>query len=166
MRWIVGTRCVALLVASFVAGALFPTRRELIAAVTIVLLLAVALVALKARARGLVAPRRSRFEEALRARGRRAGRPEDLERCERALGWRVYAPRDFDHHVRPLLRALVVHRVKERLGIDLEADPSAGVGAVDAELLALAGDVSSESLFDRNLVTSDIARYLERIEDL
>jgi hypothetical protein len=163
---VVVTRSVVLLAASFVAGTVYPAQRELIAAVTIVVLLAACLLALNARVRGLVAPRRSRFEDALRASERRPGRPDDLERCERGLGWRVYSPRDFDHHVRPLLRALILHRVKDRLGIDLEAVETPAAGAVDAELLALAGGEKADALYDRNIDTRDIARVVGRLEAL
>ena len=79
----------------------------------------------------------------------------------------TYEPSYFDFRVRPILRELIRHRVRERHGIDLEADPAAGIGRIDRELLDLASPRKAEDIYGRvNIETHDIARMVTRIEAL
>jgi len=69
--------------------------------------------------------------------------------------------------VRPILRELIRHRVRERLGIDLEAEPGAATGRVHRELLDLLSARKAEELYgSANIQTNDIARMVTRIEAL
>ena len=147
-------------------GLVIPGRRQTIALLWILALLGYGLLELNARSRGLVRER-SRFDNLLEDPPRERLAPEDLRRFERALGWMTYEPSYFDFRVRPILRELIKHRARERLGVDLDADPGSGRDRIDRELLALVSDRKAESIYGRsNIETSDIARMVTRIEAL
>ena len=147
-------------------GLILPGRRTTILLLWVLAMLAYGLLELNARSRALVRER-SRFDNLLEDVEREPLVPDDLRRLERALGWMTYEPSYFDFRVRPILRELIKHRAREHLGIDLDADPQAGRGRIDRELLALASDNKAEAIYGRsNIVTSDIARMITRIEAL
>ena len=115
--------------------------------------------------RSLASRGKSPYEQILLAPVYKKVRPADLVRYERILGRKIYTPGDFDHTVRPLLRTLIRHR----LGFDGQALADAALtpgGALDGELSGLIGKVPAEALYGRNLVTADIERMVDRIEDL
>ena len=147
-------------------GAFFPGRRETVLLVWVIAMLAYGLLELNAWSRGLVRERAG-FDALLEDPPTERLAPEDLRRLERGLGWMTYEPSYFDFRVRPILRELIRHRVRERHGIDLEADPAAGIGRIDRELLDLASPRKAEDIYGRvNIETHDIARMVTRIEAL
>ena len=147
-------------------GVLFPGRIQTIVLSWILAMLAYGLLELNARSRSLVRER-SRFDQILEEPERETLVPDDLRRLERGLGWMSYEPSYFDFRVRPILRQLIHHRVRERLGIDLETDLDKARGRVDRELLALASERKAESIYGHgNIETHDIARMVTRIEEL
>ena len=150
--------------AAGVLGIVFPDRRHTIMMIWVLALLAYGLLESNARTRVLVRER-SRFDRLLEDPEREPLAPEDLKRLERGLGWITYEASYFDFRVRPILRELIHHRVRERLEVDLEADPSGAVGRVDPELLDLASDRKAAELYGaRNIETPDLARMITRIE--
>lgn len=147
-------------------GVFFPDRRETIALSWVLAMLAYGLIELNARSRLLVRER-SRFDQILEDQPRETLIPDDLRRLERGLGWMSYEPSYFDFRVRPILRELIQHRVRENLGIDLETDPDAARDKLDRELLALLSTRKAESIYGYgNIYTHDIARMVTRIEAL
>lgn len=152
-----------------IAGAfafIYPDRRHEILVFWVLFMLAYGMVELNGRNR-LLLRQATAFDRVLAAEAREPLIPEDLRRLERGMGWMSYEPSYFDFRVRPLLRELIVHRVRERLGIDLAEDLSAGVGQVDPELLNLASPKKAQELYGtRNIETTDLARMVTRIEAL
>lgn len=147
-------------------AALFPGRRHTIVLMWVLAMLAYGLLEMNARSRGLVRER-SRFDKLLEDPQREPFVPDDLRRLERGLGWMTYEPSYFDFRVRPILRDLIRHRVRERLGIDLEADPGAASGRIERELLDLASDRKAHEIYGHaNIETPDILRMVTRIEAL
>lgn len=147
-------------------GVLFPGRRHTILLLWVLAMLAYGLLELNSSSRSLVRER-SRFDKLLEDPAREPLPPEDLRRLERGLGWMTYEPGYFDFRVRPILRELIRHRVRERHGIDLEAEPEAAEGRVHRELLDLLSARKAEELYgNANIQTHDIARMVTRIEAL
>jgi hypothetical protein len=107
----------------------------------------------------LLTRERSEFDNALASTTHRSVRPDDLARCERTFGWKTYTARDFDHHVRPLLRELLEHRVGEagRSGATFQLGP---------ELRALSAGAEAEATYGETVTTDDVERIIRRIEDL
>ncbi|MDQ3752543.1 MAG: hypothetical protein M3333_06595 [Actinomycetota bacterium] len=115
--------------------------------------------------RGLAVRGKSPYAQILQAPASRRIRPADLVRCERAFSRKVYTPGDFDHSVRPLLRALIRHRLASGgVGVDRRTQPADGV--LDDELNGLIGKAPAETLYGRDLLTADIERMLHRIETI
>ena len=149
-----------------VLAIVYPDRRHTIMLIWVLALMAYGLLESNARTRVLVRER-SRFERLLEDPVDEPLVPEDLKRLERALGWMTYEASYFDFRVRPILRRLIHHRVLERLGVDLNADPSGVVGRVDPEILDLASERKAAELYGaRNIETPDIARMITRIEGI
>ena len=145
---------------------MFPDRRHEILVFWVLAMLAYGMVELNGRNR-LLLREATAFDRVLAVEDPEPQIPEDLRRLERGLGWMSYEPSYFDFRVRPLLRELIVHRVGERLDIDLTADLTAGVGRVDPELLNLASRKKAQELYGtRNIETTDLARMITRIEAL
>lgn len=145
---------------------MFPDRRHEILVFWVLTMLAYGMVELNGRNR-LLLREATAFDRVLAVEDREPQIPEDLRRLERGLGWMSYEPSYFDFRVRPLLRELIVHRVRERLDINLTEDLAAGVGRIDPELLNLASPRKAEELYGRrNIETTDLARMITRIEAL
>ena len=158
-----------LLLASLAAGTvaiILPERTALAAVVWILVLAAYVLLELNAHSRSLLGEH-SRFDQILAAHARERTLPEDLKKMERGLGWMSYEPSYFDFRVRPILRDLIAHRAKERLGIDVQKNPTEAAGLVDVELLNLSGTRKAEALYGtRNITTHDLARMVRNIEKI
>jgi hypothetical protein len=140
------------------ALALWPDRSHAIVAAWAVAMLTWGLLKAVGGARPL-ASRRSEFDQALAIPAHPSERPEDLARCERIFGWKAYPARDFDHHVRPLLKELLEHRVGEasRSGAVLELGP---------ELQALREGAGAEDTLGAIVTTEDVERIIRGIERL
>ena len=140
------------------ALALWPDRSHAIVAAWAIAMLTWGLLRAVGSARFLAAGR-SEFDKGLETPGPRRVRPEDLARCERIFGWKTYPARDFDHHVSPLLRELIEHRVGEagRSGTVLELGP---------ELQALREGAAAEATYGPIVTTADVERIIGRIEEL
>ena len=152
---------VALLVA-----VVFPGLRHTAFVLWVIALLAYGLLEANAHSRRLLAEA-SRFDRLLEQEAEEHYIPEDLKRLERGLGWMSYEPSYFDFRVRPILRELIHHRAREHLGLDLEEEPAAAVGRLDAELAGLLSEKKAAELYGgRNLHTPDLARMITRIEQL
>ena len=148
------------------AGVMLPDRRHTVFLLGVLALVGYGLLELNSQSKALVRER-SRFDRLLEEQEPEEHVPEDLKRLERGLGWMTYEPSYFDFRVRPVLRDLICHRARERLGLDLEADPGSGAGKIDPELLNLVSGPKSARLYGgRNLHTEDIARMITRIEAL
>jgi hypothetical protein len=138
------------------AASLWPGRAHAIVAAWAVGMLAWGLMRAVGAVRSLTADVTSGFDRTLADVRRTAARPEDLARCERILGWKNYQARDFDHHVRPLLRTLIEHRLGAR----------GARAALDPELVAVMGSADAETIYGDNVTTADVERVLESIERL
>lgn len=114
--------------------------------------------------RALVRRGRSPYDQTLHPPGDSKTPPADLVRCERIFGRRIYSPGDFDHAVRPLLRTLIRHRLSFEHRVTL--DDAYAHEVMSPELVGLAGNEPSETLYGRNLATTDIERILNQIETL
>ena len=163
-------RFIALIVlTSLAAGTVavvLPERTALAAVLWILVVSAYVLLELNAHSRSLLGGH-SRFDQVLATHSREPMLPEDLKKMERGLGWMSYDPSYFDFRVRPILRDLIVHRAKERLGIDVLKEPLAAAGKVDVELLNLSGTKKAEALYGtRNITTEDLARMVRNIEKI
>jgi hypothetical protein len=156
-----------LLLASLAAGTVavvLPERTALAVVVWILVVSAYLLMELNAHSKSLLGEH-SRFDQVLASHSRDRILPEDLKKMERGFGWMSYEPSYFDFRVRPILRELIAHRAKERLGIDVASDPQAAAGKVDVELLNLSGTRKAEALYGtRNITTEDLARMVKNIE--
>ncbi len=113
--------------------------------------------------RSQVARGKSPYDQILQTHVYNRMRPADLVRCERTFGRKLYTPGDFDHSVRPLLRTLIRHRLAFGGGVLDDVAHAAGE-KLDGELSGLIGRVPAETLYGRNLLTSDLERMLDRIE--
>jgi hypothetical protein len=92
-------------------------------------------------------------------------RPADLERIERRLGWGRYSTGDFNYRVRPMLRRLVAHRLREGHSIDLDDAGDRARALVSTELWDhVIAKQSPDS--DGVIRTADIERMVEEIEAL
>ena len=145
---------------------ILPDRRHEVLMFWVLTMLAYGLMEINSHNR-LLLREANAFDRVLHTEEREHLVPEDLRRLERGLGWMSYEPSYFDFRVRPLLRELIVHRVRERLDIDLDKDLSAGAGRVDAELLNLVSKRKADELYGRrNIETPDLDRMITRIEAL
>lgn len=158
MRWRAWAGAAVVACATVGALALWPSRSHAIVAAWAVGMLAWGLLKAVGGVR-LLARGRSEFDNALARASHRSVRPDDLARCERTFGWKTYPARDFDHHVRPLLRELLEHRMGEarRSGAALQLGP---------ELRALSEGAEAEATYGATVTTDDVERIIRRIEDL
>lgn len=145
--------------ATAAAALLWPGRAHAIVAAWALTVLAWGLLRAVGTARLLVRDEQSTFERALLTPAHQTVRPDDLARCERIFGWKSYPARDFDHHVRPLLKELVEHRIGERgkSGSAIEVGP---------ELEALMEGAETAKVYGANVSTEDVDRILRNIEKL
>lgn len=145
---------------------IWPDRRHEILMFWVLTMLAYGLMEINSHNR-LLLREATAFDRVLQTNEREPLVPEDLKRLERGLGWMSYEPSYFDFRVRPILRDLIVHRVRERLDIDLAQDLSSGAGRVDPELLNLVSTRKADELYGRrNIETPDLDRMITRIEAL
>jgi hypothetical protein len=145
--------------ATAAAAVLWPGRAHAIVAAWALTVLAWGLLRAVGTTRLLVRDEHSAFERALFTPAHQTVRPDDLARCERIFGWKSYPARDFDHHVRPLLKELVEHRIGERgkSGSAIELAP---------ELEALMEGAEATKIYGANVSTEDVDRILQHIEKL
>ena len=164
MRTAIARALVAVVLAGAPAYALMPRwRATVVAAAGLVLVAAV--VARLGRWLGAARPEGpSAFERARRPAEASSRRPPDLEALERTLSWGTYSESDFDHRVRPLLRRLVAHRLREGHGVDLEADPARARALLTPALRRL--EERGARAGDARVRTADIASLLDEIEAL
>ena len=152
--------------AAVLVAIVFPDRRHETLVLWILALLAYGLLEANAHSRRLV-EEGSAFERLLEDPVEESHTPEDLKRLERGLGWMSYEPSYFDFRVRPILRELIYHRARARLGVDLEERPQDAAERLDPELVGLISEKKAAELYGRrNLQTPDIARMITRIERL
>lgn len=160
----------ALWVAGAVTGAaiatiVFPGHRTLTVAAGVMAVLALVLVEMGGLAYRLSSASSSAWERVRHVPEPVVQRPDDLERIERRLGWGRYAQGDFNYRVRPLLRRLVSHKLRERHRVDLVEQPEAARAHVSAELWGLViAKEPPES--DRVIRTDDIVRMVDEIEGI
>jgi hypothetical protein len=160
----------ALWMTGAVAGAalatlIFPGHRTLTLAAGVMAVLAILLVEMGRVAYRLTNERSSPWARVRHVLELVERRPEDLERIERRLGWGRYAQGDFNYRVRPLLRRLVAHRLRERHRIDVEAEPDGARPLVSDELWDLV-IVKEPPESERVIRTDDIARMVDEIEEM
>jgi hypothetical protein len=105
-------------------------------------------------------------ERLLRMPSRSEYRPADLEQLERTLGWKAYSGPDFDYRVRPLLGTLIRHRLRDRHGIDVDADHHRAIEVAGSDLVELTVSQHVGRPTDRTMRTPDIQRLVERIAAL
>jgi hypothetical protein len=128
----------------------FPNARATIVQVSALVLLAIAMSELAARALPRRKDKRWLLDGSLREDITGAHRPNDLVELENAFGWGSYGPRDFTTRVRPLLRELTTYR----LGTERPVPPA---------LLAVMDD---DAEIPERLTTRDIDRLVDEIEGL
>jgi hypothetical protein len=89
-------------------------------------LVALGALAAAALVRGSLAPYQQVHVKPVRLRTRRQVHPErpaGLEEVERAIDFAVWNPADLKHRLRPLLREVAAHRLRNRRGADIDRQP-------------------------------------------
>jgi hypothetical protein len=156
---------VLIVLASAIATAIAPGHRSVTIGAGVMALLAVLLAEMMRIAYRLAGPPDSAWERVRHVPSTKVERPADLERIERRLGWGQYSTGDFNYRVRPMLRRLAAHRLRESHRIDLDGHAEAARAVVTAELWdhVIAKQTSDG---DRVLRTADVARMVDEIEGL
>lgn len=90
-------------------------------------------------------------------------RPADLERLERRFGWGQYSAGDFNYRVRPVLRRLAEHRLRESHGLALDDDAARNVLTPELWDHVVSKQPPDE---ERVIRTADIALMVDEIERL
>ena len=162
-RWRIAKWGGAIVIGTATALVIAPGHRSVSLAAGVMALLALLLIEM-----GSIAHRLARASDSLWERVRHVPEPKieqpaDLERMERRLGWGQYSTGDFNYRVRPALRRLTEHRLRESHGIALDDDAARNVLTPE-----LWDHVVSKQPPDDELVirTADIARMVDEIERL
>ena len=109
-------------------------------------LVAIGALAAAALVRGSLAPYQQVRVEPVRLRSRRRPAPErpaGLEEVERAIDFAVWNPADLNRRLRPLLREVAMHRLRNRHGADIDRQPEMArrlLGEVAWELIEGPGE--------------------------
>jgi hypothetical protein len=90
-------------------------------------------------------------------------RPADLERIERRFGWGQYSIGDFNYRVRPTLRRLAEHRLRESRGLAVEDEGARGAVTPEVWDYVIAKQPPET---ERVIRTADIERMVDEIEGL
>jgi hypothetical protein len=152
----------AVLGAMVIVTVVVPGQRALTLVAGTMVLLAIALVALSMLAHHLARPSPA-WERVRAVHHEKTERPADLERIERRLGWGRYSAGDFNYRVRPTLRRLAAHRLREHHHVDSDDRPDAATELVSAELWSLV--IAKEPPDSEHVLgTGDIARLVDEIE--
>ena len=152
------------LVATWVVATAVPAWSEVAWAGGVLVLLALALVMVTARAVALRQARRTPFHSLLVARSIPPARPADLERIERLSGWVAYSQHDFSHRLKPMIVALIRRRLQISRGIQLAEGEVPPPELLSPELMALISPTAQQS--SSSITTADLNRALDEIEAL
>jgi hypothetical protein len=150
--------------ASWVVGTALPEWREVAWAGGVLVILALSLVAVTARAAALRHSRRTPFGSLVMTAEITRERPADLERIERLSGWVAYSQIDFSHRLKPLIVSLIARRLQISKGIDLIEGDAPPPGLLSPELTALIDPSGEEPA--SSITTADLHRALDEIEAL
>jgi hypothetical protein len=156
-------RLAVIAVATAVVAVVVPGHRSVALGAGVMAALALLLIEMGVATHRLARGRDDTWDRVRRVEAVRPERPADLERIERRFGWGQYSTGDFNYRVRPTLRRLAAHRLRETRRIDVD-DPSAR-------------DVVTPDLWDyviakqppdgeRVLTTRDIAGMVDELESL
>jgi hypothetical protein len=140
-----------------------PGRRAVTVGAGVMAVLALVLVQMGGMAYRLSGGRASAWERVRHVHEPRFERPADLERIERRLGWGRYSTGDFNYRVRPMLRRLVAHRLRENHRVDIDSRPDDAIALVSEDLWSLViAKEPPES--ERVIGTAEIALMVDEIE--
>lgn len=160
-----GVWTVSVAAAALVAAIAAPGRRGAVVSAAIIAILAEAMLELTRVARPSAAPTAPDWDRFRSPASPGHIRPSDLQRLERALGWGRYSAADFNYQVRPVLRGLLVSRLRERHGVDLDAQPPPARPALSPELCETVV-LRREPTDGRVIQTRDVERLVTEIEAL
>jgi hypothetical protein len=151
------------IVTTWVVATALPAWSEVIWAGGVLVILAVALGALIARARGMGHSGPSPFNGLLQQHDSVPVRPADLERIERLAGWVAYSPHDFRHRIKPMLLELIGRRLHSSEGIEFKNGALPSSELLSPELVALLDPAEPNGAA---VTTADLNRALDEIETL
>ena len=163
-RWRLAKWGGAIVVGTATALVIAPGHRSVSLGAGVMALLAVLLFEMGSAAHRLARAGDSLWERVRHVPRPKVERPADLERLERRFGWGQYSTGDFNYRVRPVLRRLTEHRLRESHGLALD-DAAAARNALTPELWERV--VSKQPPDDEVVIrTADIARMVDEIERL
>ena len=143
----------------------FPDLAERVSQLLVLALLAAVLLEIVARARRHAGRTGSLLDGPLDTPIPAQQRPSDLADLERALGWRTYEEREFDRRVRPVLKRLLLYRLRTRHGIDPSTDLRTTRRLLDPTLMELIEPPAASPERSKRS-TADISALMDRIEAL
>jgi hypothetical protein len=130
----------------------------------VILILAIALGSLTARAAAMRHARRTPFQSLLKRYEVKPTRPADLERIERLASWGAYSEHDFSHRLKPMIVALIWRRLLISKGIQLTAGEEPPAGLLSPQLAALIAPSGAPRT--TSITTQDLNDALDEIEAL
>jgi hypothetical protein len=151
-------------IASWVVATALPAWSEVAWAGGVILILAIALGSLTARAAAMRHARRTPFQSLLKTYEAKPMRPADLERIERLASWGAYSEHDFSHRLKPMIVALIWRRLLLSKGIELSPGEEPPPGLLSPELTALIASTGTPRT--TSITTKDLNRALDEIEAL
>jgi hypothetical protein len=151
-------------IASWVVATALPAWSDVAWAGGVILILAIALGSLTARAAAMRHARRTPFQSLLRTYETKPTRPADLEKIERLASWGAYSEHDFSHRLKPMIVALIWRRLLLSKGIELTAGGEPPPGLLSPELAALIA--ASGAPRTTSITTQDLNHALDEIEAL
>jgi hypothetical protein len=151
-------------IASWVVATALPAWSEVAWAGGVILILAIALGSLTARAAAMRHARRTPFQSLLKTYDAKPIRPADLERIERLASWGAYSQLDFSHRLKPMIVALIWRRLLLSKGIELTPGEEPPPGLLSSELAALIAPAGTART--TSITTRDLSRALDEIEAL
>jgi hypothetical protein len=154
---------IVIVLGTTITTVVLPGHRTVTLGAGVMAMLAVVLVEMSGAAYRLAASSPSAWERVRHVHENVTQRPADLERIERRLGWGRYSTGDFNYRVRPMLRRLAAHRLRETHRVDIEERPNEARPHVGDELweLVIAKQPPDS---ERVIGTAEIARMVDEIE--
>jgi hypothetical protein len=150
-------------VATAAVAIVVPGQRAVIVGAGVMATLALVLVEMSGIAYRMTTRRSSAWDRVRAVHTPAPQRPADLERIERRLGWGRYSAGDFNYRVRPMLRRLAEHRLRDRHRVEIDPRPEEARAHVGDELWQLViAKEPPES--ERVIGTAEIARMVDEIE--
>jgi hypothetical protein len=158
IQWVAG-----IVVATTTALVVAPGHRSVSLGAGVMALLAVLLVEMRSVAYRLSRSSGTAWEQVRRTSEPKPERPADLEGIERRFGWGEYSVGDFNYRVRPTLRRLAEHRLRESHRVAVEDEEARRYVTPELWDYVIAKQPPEDP---RVMRTADIARMVDEIEGL